>query len=142
VEELVRGAFREVLDDESFEEPSSARRVILASGKVAYEAMTVRNQRGLPVPIVRVEQLHPWPEGQVVDALARYERASEVIWLQEEPENMGAWPYVHGRLHRILREDFGLRHVSRSPAASPATGSHTVHHREQQEVLERAFEGL
>ncbi|MDQ4134272.1 MAG: multifunctional oxoglutarate decarboxylase/oxoglutarate dehydrogenase thiamine pyrophosphate-binding subunit/dihydrolipoyllysine-residue succinyltransferase subunit [Actinomycetota bacterium] len=142
VEELTREAFREVIDDHAFEEPEQARRIILASGKIAYEAMSVRNEGRLPVPVVRVEQLYPWPEAQVVDALARYERASEVIWLQEEPENMGAWSFVHGRLHRILRNDYVLRHVSRAAAASPATGSQTVHAAEQQEILERAFEGL
>jgi 2-oxoglutarate dehydrogenase E1 component len=102
----------------------------------------VRDEGNLPVPIVRVEQLYPWPEAQITDALARYERATEVVWLQEEPENMGPWSFVHGRLHRVLRERFVLRHVSRPAAASPAVGSQTVHHDEQQEILERAFEGL
>jgi 2-oxoglutarate dehydrogenase E1 component len=64
------------------------------------------------------------------------------VWLQEEPENMGAWTFVHGRLHRLLREDYALRHVSRAESASPATGSQTVHQREQAELLARAFEGL
>ena len=73
-------------------------------------------------------------------ALARYESASEVVWLQEEPENMGPWSFVHGRLHRLLRDDFVLRHVSRHESASPATGSTALHKLEQQDLLERAFQ--
>jgi 2-oxoglutarate dehydrogenase E1 component len=64
------------------------------------------------------------------------------VWLQEEPENMGAWPFVHGRLHRLLRDDFTLRHISRPESASPASGSSTVHQQEQQELMESILEGL
>ncbi len=66
----------------------------------------------------------------------------EVVWLQEEPENMGPWTFVHGRLHRLLREDYSLRHVSRPESASPATGILTVHQREQADLLARTFHGL
>jgi multifunctional 2-oxoglutarate metabolism enzyme len=109
---------------------------------VAYDVMAARDARRLPVAVVRVEQLNPWPEADLVDVLARYERASEVFWVQEEPENMGAWPFVHERLHRELRGDFTLRHVSRQPSASPATGSQTVHQHEQEQLVERALDGL
>ena len=74
---------------------------------------------------------------RIADILARYERASEVYWLQEEPENMGPWTYVHSRLHRLLRDDFTLRHVSRAESASPATGSSTVHQQEHAELMQR-----
>ncbi|MDP8936753.1 MAG: multifunctional oxoglutarate decarboxylase/oxoglutarate dehydrogenase thiamine pyrophosphate-binding subunit/dihydrolipoyllysine-residue succinyltransferase subunit, partial [Actinomycetota bacterium] len=142
VEELVSGRFREVLDDTSVDDPSTVRRVVLASGKVAYDAMAWRDRHQLPVAVVRVEQLHPWPELLVLDALGRYGSADEVVWLQEEPENMGAWNFVHNRLHRILRDSFRLRHVSRPASASPATGSQTVHQREQQALLDQTFQGL
>ena len=78
---------------------------------------------------------------QIAEVLARYERASGVIWLQEEPENMGAWFFVHGRLHRLLRDDFTLRHVSRPESGSPATGSSTVHQQEQEQLVARALSG-
>jgi multifunctional 2-oxoglutarate metabolism enzyme len=140
--DVVSGRFREVLDDPSIDDPSSVRRVVLTSGKVAYEAMAWRDRHGLPAAVVRVEQLHPWPEMLVLDALARYGGADEVVWLQEEPENMGAWNFVHNRLHRMLRDRFRLRHVSRPLSASPATGSQTVHQREQQALLDQTFDGL
>ena len=139
VEDLLSGSFREVLDDPSVDDASSVRRVVLCSGKVAYDAMAARDEAKAPVAIVRVEQLYPWPEEQIAEVLARYERASEVIWLQEEPENMGPWSFVHGRLHRLLRDDFTLRHVSRVESASPATGSSNVHHQEQAELMEKVL---
>jgi 2-oxoglutarate dehydrogenase E1 component len=142
VADLAEGSFREVLDDPCVDDAGGVRRVVLASGKVAYDVMAARDARSVPVAVVRVEQLNPWPEADLVDVLAGYERASEVVWVQEEPENMGAWPFVHERLHRELRGDFALRHVSRAPSASPATGSHTVHQHEQEQLVERALDGL
>ncbi|MDQ6725690.1 MAG: multifunctional oxoglutarate decarboxylase/oxoglutarate dehydrogenase thiamine pyrophosphate-binding subunit/dihydrolipoyllysine-residue succinyltransferase subunit [Actinomycetota bacterium] len=149
VDELSSGRFREVLDDPQYVhghdglvDPSAVRRVVLASGKVAYDAMAQRDEHGLAAAVVRVEQLHPWPDMLVLDTLSRYPNAREVVWLQEEPENMGAWTFVHGRLHRLLRDDHVLRHVSRPESASPASGSQTVHQREQADLLARTFQGL
>jgi 2-oxoglutarate dehydrogenase E1 component len=91
---------------------------------------------------VRIEQLSPWPAMLLTDIVSRYAGAREVVWLQEEPENMGAWTFVHGRLHRLLRDGYTLRHVSRDESASPATGILSVHQLEQADLLTRAFEGL
>jgi 2-oxoglutarate dehydrogenase E1 component len=142
VEELTSGSFREVLADPGSPDPASVRRVILASGKVAFEAIARRDATGAPAAVVRVEQLYPWPEEQIADVLAHYEHADEVVWLQDEPENMGAWGFVHGRLHRLLRDDFELRHVARFESGSPATGLKPLHDLEQEDLLVRSFEGL
>jgi len=147
VEELVTGRFHEVLDDPAFTGPGApardtVRRVVLASGKVALDAMAVRDQRALAAAVVRVEQLYPWPALLILDMVSHYPAATEVVWLQEEPENMGAWNFVSGRLARLLPEGLPLRHVSRAESASPASGSHTVHQHEQAELLERTFIGL
>jgi 2-oxoglutarate dehydrogenase E1 component len=143
VDAFTTGSFEEVLDDPSFasggRDRSTIAGVVLASGKVAHEAMARRDETDAAVAVVRVEQLYPWPESAITDVLARYEQASEVVWLQEEPENMGAWSFVHGRLHRLLREDFRLRHVTRPESGSPASGSATVHQQEQDELLTRAL---
>ncbi|MBV9283092.1 MAG: multifunctional oxoglutarate decarboxylase/oxoglutarate dehydrogenase thiamine pyrophosphate-binding subunit/dihydrolipoyllysine-residue succinyltransferase subunit, partial [Acidimicrobiia bacterium] len=139
VEELQSGSFQEVLDDPFVTEPEAVRRVILCSGKVAYDAMKARDEGEAPVAVVRLEQLYPWPEKQITNVLARYERASEVYWLQEEPENMGPWSFVHSRLHRLLRDDFTLKHVSRVESASPAAGSATVHQQELAELLKKVL---
>jgi 2-oxoglutarate decarboxylase len=134
-------AFREVLDDPGVADPAAVRRVVLASGKVAYDAMARRDQDGLPVAVVRVEQLYPWPEEQVLGAIARHERATEVVWLQEEPDNMGAWSFVQRRLHRALGDDYALRHVARPESGSPATGSAAMHQLEQAALVEAAVTG-
>ena len=155
IAELTSGSFAEVIDDEV--DPGPVRRVVLCSGKVAHDALHRRDQRregtapapvargdevfSLPpeaVAVVRVEQLYPWPERRIGEVLARYPQAEDVVWLQEEPENMGAWPFVHGRLHRLLRDRYTLRHVSRPESASPATGSGALHALEQADILDRA----
>ncbi len=139
------GSFSEVLDDPAGAEDldrNSVRRVVLGSGKVAYEALARRDQLGdaaREVAVVRVEQLYPWPGRKIDEVLTSYPNAREVVWLQEEPENMGAWNFVHGRLHRHLRESYSLRHVSRAESASPATGSAALHRLEQEDLLVRAI---
>ncbi len=89
--------------------------------------------------MVRVEQLYPWPVQLLTDVFERYGQASEVVWLQEEPENMGAWSFVHARLHACLPERLRLRHVSRTESASPAIGSAALHQLEQADLLRRAI---
>jgi 2-oxoglutarate decarboxylase len=139
-QEFITGHFHEVLDDPTITDASSVRRVVLASGKMALDAMVHRDNESIQgIALVRVEQLYPWPEDQIADVLARYEHANEVVWLQEEPENMGGWTFVHGRLHRLLREDFTLRHVARAASGSPATGSGAIHQLEQDDLLARAL---
>jgi 2-oxoglutarate dehydrogenase E1 component len=113
-------------------------RVVLASGKIAHEAIAKRNEIGAHVAVVRVEQIYPWPTARIEEILQSYEAADEVVWLQEEPENMGAWPFVHLRMHDQLR-DKKVRHVARAESASPATGSGLVHAAEQADLLKRSI---
>ncbi|MHB8220557.1 MAG: multifunctional oxoglutarate decarboxylase/oxoglutarate dehydrogenase thiamine pyrophosphate-binding subunit/dihydrolipoyllysine-residue succinyltransferase subunit [Acidimicrobiales bacterium] len=144
IADLVTGSFAEVIDDAGVSDPNAVRRVVLCSGKVAHEALHRRDQRQADhdpgaVAVVRVEQLYPWPQDRLAEVLAGYPAADEVIWLQEEPENMGAWSFVHARLHRLLRDTYRLHHVSRTESASPATGSAALHQLEQADLLERAI---
>ncbi|HEX2026586.1 MAG TPA: multifunctional oxoglutarate decarboxylase/oxoglutarate dehydrogenase thiamine pyrophosphate-binding subunit/dihydrolipoyllysine-residue succinyltransferase subunit [Nitriliruptorales bacterium] len=143
VEDLTTGRFHETIDDPNVAGRDAVERVILCSGKVAFEAMQRRDELSAPVAVVRVEQLYPWPAEQLAEILDGYPNAHQVLWLQEEPENMGPWPFAHSRLHRLLRErDRQLTHVSRPESASPAAGSHTIHQQEQEQLLRRAFDGL
>jgi 2-oxoglutarate decarboxylase len=140
VSELVSGRFHEVLVDPAVENPDEVNRVVLATGKVALDVMTKRaKDGGGGVAVVRVEQLHPWPADQVADALSLYPRADEVVWLQEEPQNMGAWGYVRDRMRALLGQDYRFRKVTRVASGSPATGSHSMHELEQADLLERAL---
>jgi 2-oxoglutarate dehydrogenase E1 component len=142
-EELEHGSFAPVLDDASIEDPSAVRRIVLASGKVAHEAFVRRSElpeaEAAGVAIVRIEQLYPWPVDLLSEVFARYGSAEEVVWLQEEPENMGGWSFVHARLHACLPERLRLRHVSRTESSSPAIGSAALHALEQADILQRAI---
>jgi 2-oxoglutarate dehydrogenase E1 component len=144
--ELETGSFAPVIDDAEVEDAAAVRRIVLCSGKVAHEALQRRHDlagedaaAAAAVAIVRLEQLYPWPATLLSAVLDRYAEATEVVWLQEEPENMGAWPFVHARLHAALPERLSLRHVSRSESASPAIGSAALHQLEQADLLARAI---
>ncbi len=140
-EAFTSGSFAEVLPVPGA--PDDVRRVLLCSGRVAYDLARSRAERDAPAAVVRVEQLYPWPERQIRDAIAAHPAATEAVWVQDEPENMGPWPFIHGRLHRLLRDGgVRLRHVARAESASPATGSASVHEAEQADLLDRAFAGL
>ncbi len=142
VDELLSGSFQEVLDDNSFADPSSVRRVVLASGKVSMEAIEERDKVRANAAVVRVEQLYPWPFDAVARVMERFHNAKEIVWLQEEPENMGAWNAVKGRLYEAHGHSHDIRRVSRTESGSPATGSNAIHHQEQAELLLRAFSGI
>jgi 2-oxoglutarate dehydrogenase E1 component len=137
LEEFESGSFQTVLDD-SIEDRAAVRRVVLATGKIAHEAIGKRNEIDASVAVVRVEQLYPWPTERIEEVLASYPNADEVVWLQEEPENMGAWPFVHLQMHHQLREK-KVSHVARAESASPATGSGLVHAAEQADLLQRSI---
>jgi multifunctional 2-oxoglutarate metabolism enzyme len=144
-DELESGSFAHVIDDDGVVDPSTVRRIVLCSGKVAHEALQRRQELAADDPaaaaavaVVRIEQLYPWPEPLLIDIFARYDGADEVVWLQEEPENMGAWSFVHARLHAALPERLRLRHVTRGESASPAIGSAALHQLEQADLLSRA----
>jgi 2-oxoglutarate decarboxylase len=139
VEDLMSGSFSEVLDD-AVPNSDEVRRVVIGSGKFALDLMAARAEKGQrDVAIVRVEQLYPWPEARLTEAIARYPQASEVFWAQEEPDNMGAWSFVRERLANLLGSDYSLGHVARPASASPATGSYAMHELEQADLVERAL---
>jgi 2-oxoglutarate dehydrogenase E1 component len=137
VGELASGRFHEVLDDSA--EADRVRRVVLCSGKVFYDLMAKREAVGKSreVALVRLEQFYPWPAGSLQAALTRYRTAREWVWAQEESQNMGGWTFVAPRLRELLGISF--EYVGRDASASPATGSHAVHEREQAELVEAAI---
>jgi 2-oxoglutarate dehydrogenase E1 component len=121
------------------------KRVVLCTGKVYYDLLQERRDKGVKdVAIVRVEQIYPFPKTSLAKALAPYANA-EVVWCQEEPENMGAWTFLDRRIESVLTEiDIKAkrpRYVGRAEAASPATGLAKVH-QQQQEALVREALGL
>ena len=142
VEQLVSGTFEELLVDNSNIDPNSVTRLVLASGKIGAEAAQHRDDIGATAAVARVEQLFPWPYEAVAKELARFPNCKEIVWLQEEPENMGPWNGIKGRLFEAHGSEFEIRRISRSDSGSPATGKAAIHAQEQREILDRAFAPL
>jgi multifunctional 2-oxoglutarate metabolism enzyme len=139
IDALTRGSFEEILADPAELDPDSVNRVVLATGKVAQDAIAARDERGAPVAVVRLEQLYPFPADALAEQVDRYPNASELVWLQEEPENMGAWNFLKGRLYDGFGDRHKLQRVSRFESGSPATGSNKIHNQEQASILDKAI---
>jgi len=140
LDDLVRGTFQRVLADTSDTPARDVHRVLLCSGKVAYELEKRRQELGRrDVAIIRVEQLYPLPRQALEQALAGYTPGTPVVWVQEEPENMGAWRFMKIHFGEKLFDRFPFSGVCRQSAASPATGSKKSHDMEQNELLSAAF---
>ena len=144
--DLTNGVFHPVLDDATVTNPTAIRKILLCSGKVYYEALAAREARkatdetAARTAVVRIEQLYPFPEAEIREVIARYSSASGVVWVQEEPRNMGAWIFMRTRLQRIMaNEARALGYAGRPESASTAPGSTKVHAREQAELLDLAF---
>ncbi len=140
-QELADGAFEFVLDDPHVQDRGVVDRILLCTGKIYYDLLMERERRkSEAVAIIRIEQLYPYPETNLLHALDGYRHAKEVCWIQEEPENMGAWHYIRRNLagHPSLGRE--LRYLGRSQSASPSTGSLKTHHKEQAALMRAAFE--
>ena len=116
-------------------------RVLLCSGKIFYELAERRKKAGrADIAILRLEQFYPFPWSQLENLLSVYPEGMPVLWVQEEPENMGAWRFLRIHLGEKIFGRFPLRRVSRPASASPATGSHNSHKQEQELILSEAFD--
>jgi 2-oxoglutarate dehydrogenase E1 component len=140
--DLAEGSFLEVVDDPQAD-PGAIRRVALTSGKLYYELLKEREaKRADHVALVRVEQLYPFPAEELARILSRYPDTAELVWVQEEPRNMGAWRFVRERfLDGEIRVAGGRLpgYAGRPASASPAAGSHTLHLLEQKVILKPVF---
>ncbi|MHA6250209.1 2-oxoglutarate dehydrogenase E1 component [Pontibacter sp. CAU 1760] len=133
IEDFTSGGFREVIGD-AFADAKAVKKVLLCSGKIYFDLLEEQQKNSRQdVAIIRLEQLAPFPKVQLEAELGKYKNA-KIYWVQEEPENMGAWTYIL-RLMRKQVEDV----ISRKASASPATGYNKVHVKEQQEIIDRAF---
>jgi 2-oxoglutarate dehydrogenase E1 component len=139
-DELTRGRFEPVLGDVLTGSPD-VRRVIVTSGKLYYDLKAARDKASANVPILRLEQYYPFPDAMLADALRGFPNAGEIVWVQEEPRNMGAWPFLSERLAGLLQGGQTLRYVGRPLSASPASGSHHRHEEQQKALVEEAIAG-
>jgi 2-oxoglutarate decarboxylase len=134
--------FLSVIDDPTSPDPGKVNKVLLCSGKIYYELAAEQAKLGTTdAAIVRLEQYYPVPVKRLSEALRRYPNAQEIRWVQEEPANQGAWPFLGLALPEMMPELFtsGLRRVSRRPMSAPASGSSKVHEVEQREIIASAF---
>jgi 2-oxoglutarate dehydrogenase E1 component len=144
VSDLMEGRFQRVIDDPTITEQgrAAARRVLVSSGKVYYRLLEERQRRGLDpadAPLIRLEQLYPYPLDEIRPLLASYASAERVVWVQEEPRNMGAWRNLLHRLEASLPAGVPLQYAGRDSRAVPATGSFDVHQQEENAILDAAL---
>ncbi len=142
IEELAAGQFRTIIGEVDDLDPKDVKRIVLCSGKIYYELVAERRARNdKSVVIIRIEQLYPFPNEAFAEELAKYPKASEIVWCQEEPRNQGNWYWFISRQHlqRSLRKDHRLYLVSRPASASPAVGYYAKHQAQQKAVIEGVF---
>ncbi|MBT8494693.1 MAG: 2-oxoglutarate dehydrogenase E1 component, partial [Deltaproteobacteria bacterium] len=138
IDDLATGRFQRVIPDADVD-PESVRRVVLCSGRVYYDLVHTRATRGLgDTAIVRVEQFYPWRAEVLQEALTGYDNASEYVWVQDEPENMGPWLFLQPRLQKLFGHE-RVRVACRAASASPATGSGKAHGIEQSKLMRSVF---
>jgi 2-oxoglutarate dehydrogenase E1 component len=134
IEELTKGGFKEVIDDDSAQ-PTKIEKVIFCSGKIYYELIEEKEKlKNESIAIVRLEQLFPLPKNQLQAIIEKYKKAKTWLWVQEEPYNMGAWPFMHMEF-----KDVPLKVIARPASGSPATGSSKFHFVRQRKIIEKAF---
>jgi 2-oxoglutarate dehydrogenase E1 component len=134
-EELSQGSFRAVLDDPNHLEAPGT--ILLCSGKIFYELLQRRNAlKKTDISILRIEQFYPFPEFQLQNAIANYRQAQSWYWVQEEPENMGAWTFIKSRLEVFTERP--IAYIGRKASSSPATGFPSMYRKEQEAIIEQA----
>ena len=140
LDELAKGRFERVIDDPAIDEPKYIAKILLTSGKCYYDLVQHRDETGAEsIAIVRLEELYPLSQGELLQVLSRYTEQTPVVWVQEEPENMGAWRFLYCHFGQSLFDRHPLSMVARAASASPATGSNHSHRIEQQVLMEEAF---
>jgi len=134
LDDLTHGRFEPVLHDVATS--PDVGRVIITAGKVFYDLKQARDKTNANVAILRLEQFYPFPQPMLAEALKGYPNANELVWVQEEPRNMGAWPFLRERLQALHPN---VRYVGRPVAAAPATGSHHRHEDQQKALVSSAL---
>nr|MBA2781540.1 2-oxoglutarate dehydrogenase E1 component [Rubrobacteraceae bacterium] len=144
LEDLWEGTFQPVLDDEEARERTeSVERLILCSGKIFTElAGSEYRDEAVDTAIARVELLYPFPEDRIKEVLDGYPNLREILWVQEEPQNMGAWTFVEPRLRELVGGGLPVLYVGKPPRPSPAQGSAKFHKQEHVAIVRSAFESL
>jgi multifunctional 2-oxoglutarate metabolism enzyme len=138
IADLTTGGFQPVINDANVADKARVKRIVLCSGKVFYDLQTAREKaHDERVAIVRLEQFYPFPANALREIFAAYKNANQLVWCQEEPQNMGGWHFVADRLKGLMNAE--PRFVGRAASASPATGSYVIHELEQKKLVDEAL---
>ena len=137
---LAEGTFQTVIPEVETMDAAKVKRVIVCSGKVYFDLIKHRREKGIEnTPVIRLEQLYPFPHDEFAAQIAAYPNATEVVWCQEEPGNQGAWHRIQHYLVRHMRKGMRLEYALRPSSASPAAGYLATHNEQQKAVIEAAF---
>jgi 2-oxoglutarate dehydrogenase E1 component len=140
VAELADGTWQPLIDDSGIDKPKSITSLILCSGRIYVDLVSSKlREQSREVAIVRLEQLYPFPKDALENLLQGYPNLERLIWVQEEPLNMGAWDYLRPRLRALTNDQVPLHYVGRPESSSPAEGSSTSYRANQQALIEQAF---
>jgi 2-oxoglutarate dehydrogenase complex, dehydrogenase (E1) component, and related enzymes len=137
IDDLDTGQFQSVIDDPT--PPTTTDRIAFCTGRIYYDLKEATQK--VPVRLIRIEELYPFPKEEIKAVLKQHSDVKEVLWVQEEPSNMGAFWYITQKLTPLLPKGIKLEYVGRSASASPAVGSHHVHHMEHEAILKAFFRG-
>lgn len=137
LEELAKGSFQNIIDDPNVSKKDGVKKVILCSGKIYYDMIEEVEKRGIKdVALIRLEQMYPFPKEELMNTIQSYKNAEDVIWAQEEPENMGAWTFILSN----LRRDVDIDVVARPSSSCPAEGSSQKHASNVVKLMDSIFE--
>ena len=140
LEELAEGSFQTVIGEIDSLDPKKVERMILCSGKVYYDLVKKREEKGADdVAIIRVEQLYPFPHKAFAAEIKKYAKATELVWCQDEPQNQGAWFFIQHNIHENMLDGQKLGYAGRAASASPAVGYSHLHQDQQKALLDAAF---
>ena len=140
LDDLATGHYQRVLPEVDDIHPKNVKYIILCSGKVYYELLIERRaMKRNDIAIVRIEQLYPFPGPELNEVLKCYAETSELVWVQEEPKNQGAWDFVKPRIPAMLNSEWNLHYIGRESSSVPAVGSAKLHSIQQRDLIERAI---
>ncbi len=140
IEDLAQGGFQSVIGEIDPIDADNVKRVVVCSGKIFFDLLQERRKRKLDdVALVRIEQLYPFPDKELVQELKAYARAKKIVWCQEEPRNQGAWRYIQKPLADCLLPSQTLLYAGRSESASPAVGYYVIHVEQQNALIDEAL---
>ncbi|TGJ98997.1 2-oxoglutarate dehydrogenase E1 component [Leptospira langatensis] len=140
IEDLLKGAFREVLPDAGGLKADKVEKVIFSFGKVYYDLLKYREENNVQnTALIRVEQVYPFPANAIEEVFKTYKNAKTIVWCQEEPKNQGAWTFVRDRFEDVLPSGQKLKYAGRKESASPAAGHMKVHTQQQEQLVADAY---